>query len=174
MRKTLMFSLVSLLLALPSQAEPVASPRLGSPVSTAAVSAFETTVFPDGKGLPPGQGRASDGAQIYDERCSSCHGPEGRGETAEELVSQDEPLSAPDAAQTVGSYWPYAATLFDYIQRAMPMDKPGSLSASEAYAVSAYLLHLNGAIEPDAIMNADTLPKVRMRNRDGFDRIDMD
>lgn len=149
------------------------APRLGEPVSADIVAKWDTTIFPDGRGLPAGKGSAKTGRGIYDEACSSCHGPEGRGETAEELVGSEPPLTDPDAAQTVGSYWPYATTLFDYIRRAMPMDKPGSLSDDDVYAVSAYLLMLNGIVGEDVEMNATTLPAIRMPNRDGFVPIDV-
>lgn len=148
------------------------TPRLGEPVSADIVAKWDTTIFPDGRGLPSGKGSAKAGRAIYDEACSSCHGPEGRGETAEELSGRDPPLTDPDAAQTVGSYWPYATTLFDYIRRAMPMDKPGSLSDDDVYAVSAYLLMLNGIVGEDVELNATTLPAIRMPNRDGFVPID--
>jgi cytochrome c len=147
-------------------------PRLGKPVPADVVAAWDTTVFPDGRGLPQGGGTAEQGRAIYDAKCSNCHGPEGRGETAEELVGREIPLTDPDTAQTIGSFWPYATTLFDYTRRAMPMDKPGSLSVDEAYAVTAYLLQLNGVVAPGEVMNAQSLPKVQMPNRDGFKRID--
>ncbi len=146
--------------------------RLGKPVPADVVAAWDTTVFPDGRGLPQGGGTAEQGRAIYDAKCSNCHGPEGRGETAEELVGREIPLTDPDTAQTIGSFWPYATTLFDYTRRAMPMDKPGSLSVDEAYAVAAYLLQLNGVVAPGDVMNAQSLPKVQMPNRDGFKRID--
>lgn len=154
-------------------AEGGASPRLGTPATPDVVAAWGSTIFPDGRGLPAGRGSAKAGQAIYDEKCSSCHGPEGRGETAEELVGRDPPLDDPDAAQTVGAYWPYATTLFDYIRRAMPMDRPGSLSNDDVYALSAYLLSLNGVIAPDATLDAPALAAIRMPNRDGFVPIDV-
>lgn len=173
MRKIATSAVLLLLSCVSALGEPAADrPYLGLPVAPDIARAWDTTVFPDGRGLPPGRGSAKEGAPIYDEKCSSCHGPEGRGETAEELAGGHEPLTSPDAAQTVGAYWPYAAPLFDYIRRAMPMEKPGSLSADEVYALAAYLLHLDGIIKADEEMNATTLPKVRMPNRDGFERID--
>lgn len=150
-----------------------ASPRLGKPVAAEIVAKWNTTIFPDGRGLPPGKGTAKEGRAVYDAKCSNCHGPEGRGETAEELVGTEIPLNEPDTSQTIGSYWPYAPTLFDYTRRAMPMDKPGSLTADEVYAVSAYLLQLNGIVDEADEMNAATLAKIRMPNRDGFTPIDV-
>lgn len=147
-------------------------PALGEPVAKDIVSAWDTTIFPDGTGLPAGSGTAKQGFPIYDEKCSGCHGPEGRGETAEELIGRELPLTDPETSQTIGAYWPYATTLFDYIHRAMPTDKPGTLTADEVYALCAYLLHLDGIIAEDAVMDAKSLPKVQMPNRDGFDAID--
>lgn len=169
-RKLLAALLALLAIALPLAA--ASAQNLGEPAAADVVARWDSTVFPDGRGLPPGAGDAAAGKAIYDARCSSCHGPEGRGETAEELAGRDPPLTDPDAAQTVGSYWPYAATLFDYIRRAMPMDQPGSLSNDEAYAVSAYLLSLDGIVGERDAMNATTLPAVKMPNRDGFRSID--
>jgi mono/diheme cytochrome c family protein len=160
------------MLLLANAGEHAGAPQLGTPVALEIATQWATTVYPDGRGLPSGKGTAAEGRAIYDAKCSRCHGPEGRGETAEELVGTDVPLTDPDTAQTVGSYWPYATTLFDYTRRAMPMDRPGSLNADEVYAVSAYLLSLNGVVAGDAEMNQTTLPGVRMPNRDGFARID--
>lgn len=155
-----------------SEAASAEAPRLGVPAVPAIVAKWNTTIFPDGRGLPPGAGTAEQGRVIYDAKCSNCHGPEGRGETAEELSGNETPLTDPDTSQTIGSYWPYATTLFDYTRRAMPMDKPGSLTVDEVYAVSAYLLQINGVIGAAEEMNAATLPKIRMPNRDGFTPID--
>jgi mono/diheme cytochrome c family protein len=148
------------------------APRLGVPVNPDIVAAWDGSIFPDGRGLPKGSGDTQQGRAIYDERCSSCHGPEGRGETAEELAGRDPPLTDPDAAQTVGAYWPYATTLFDYIRRAMPMDKPRTLTDDEVYAVSAYLLQINGIIGENTRLDAASLAAIRMPNRDGFVPID--
>ncbi len=161
-----------LLSATTAAAESIKAPGLGMLVTPEIAQSWSSTVFPDGRSLPPGRGTPGEGKAIYDKICSSCHGPEGRGETAEELVGTELPLTDPDTAQTIGSYWPYATTLFDYTRRAMPMDKPGSLTADEVYAVSAYLLQLNGIIAADAEMNQTTLPQVRMPNRDRFLPID--
>lgn len=168
------FVAVAVLLSLSpgATAEPRLVPQLGEPVSQDVVKSWDTTIFPDGTGLPVGSGTAKQGFPVYDEKCSSCHGPEGRGETAEELVGRELPLTHPQTAQTIGAYWPYATTLFDYIARAMPMEKPGSLTADEVYALCAYLLHLNGIIGENDVLDQTTLTKVRMPNRDGFDAID--
>lgn len=165
-------ALLTLFAAAALSADAADVPRLGIAASKDLAARWDTTVFPTGRGLPAGSGTVEQGRALYDEKCSSCHGPEGRGETAEELVGREEPLTAPDAAQTIGSYWPFATTLFDYTRRAMPMDKPGSMPANEVYAVTAYLLHLDGIIGAKDTMDAHSLPKVRMPNRDGFRRID--
>lgn len=173
LRRAAVTPFAAMLLAVPaSAAEPSPAPRLGAAVAPEIVKRWATTVYPDGRGLPAGKGTAAQGKAVYTARCISCHGPDGRGETAEELVGRDLPLTDPDTAQTIGSYWPYATSLFDYTRRAMPMEKPGSLTADEVYAVSAYLLHLNGIIGPDDEMNAVSLPQVRMPNRGGFVPID--
>lgn len=149
-----------------------AAPRLGLPVSVAEVARWDRDVFPDGRGLPPGAGRAAEGAALFRRHCQACHGAGGRGASAEELAGATEPLSSATPDKTIGSYWPYATTLFDFIRRAKPMGAPGSLTADEVYALSAYLLQVNGVIDADAEMNARTLPAVRMPNRDGFVGID--
>jgi len=146
-------------------------PKLGVPADAALVSAWNLSIFPDGRGLPEGQGDAVAGQMVYRARCANCHGPEGEGGSGGHLVGRSA-LDDPDPDQTVGNYWPYATTLFDFIRRAMPMDKPASLSNDEIYAVSAYLLHLNGIVGREQLLDARSLPRIRMPNRDGFIGID--
>lgn len=146
----------------------VAPPRLGHVVDEGALAPWEITVFADGSGLPPGGGSARTGAAIYAQRCASCHGPKGEGAIADRLVGGRGTLADVRPIITVGSYWPYATTLFDYVRRAMPYDAPKSLDSDEIYAVTAYLLFLNGIIEEDDVMNPATLPRVEMPNRKGF------
>lgn len=160
------------IVALPAAQRP--APALGRPITADAAAAWDLTVFPDGRGLPPGRSTAIDGRALFDRRCASCHGPGGRGATADELVTPRHPLSDPDPDKSIGNYWPFATTLFDFIRRAMPMDAPGSLSADEVYALAAYLLYANGVIGEHDEMNPATLPAVRMPNRHGFDRVDAD
>lgn len=148
------------------------SPHLGNHLSADEIAPWSITIYPDGRGLPPGLGTATEGKSIYDAKCASCHGPEGRGATAEELAGSDTPLNSETPDKTIGTYWPYATTIFDVIRRSMPMDAPGSLTSHEIYAVTAYLLAANKIIGDGDEMNAKTLPLVRMPNRDGFDRID--
>lgn len=144
-------------------------PRLGVPAAVADIAAWNMTVYPDGQGLPPGRGNAAEGKAVYQARCERCHGPKGAGGSAEELAGgTTESLKGPHPDKTIGAYWPHATTVFDFVRRSMPLDAPGSLSNDQIYAVTAYLLQINGIIDESSEMNADTLPKVRMPNRDGF------
>ena len=145
-----------------------AAPDLGRAVKPAEIAAEEISIPPDGRGLPPGSGTASEGAAVYQAKCAGCHGVKGTEGPADRLVGGIGTLAAPKPVKTVGSYWPYATTLFDYIRRAMPYNAPRSLSHDEVYALCAYLLFLNGIIGPEARIDAKTLPQVKMPNRDGF------
>ena len=148
----------------------LAGPGLGKQATPEQVAAMDISVAPDGTNLPAGSGTAAAGKVVYELKCQSCHGAEGAGGegTADPLVGGVGSLASNAPMKTVGSFWPYATTLFDYTRRAMPLDAPMTLTDDEVYAVSAYILQLNGIIEADAVMNADTLPKVSMPNRDGF------
>ena len=151
--------------------QPVATPRLGQPASAELVARWNLSVYPDGRGLPIGHGTAAQGRPLYQRRCAKCHGADGEGGSGGTLVGRGS-LTDPEPDQTVGNYWPYATTLFDYIRRAMPMDAPATLSNDEVYAVSAYLLYLNKIIGVAERIDAESLPRVRMPNRDGFIGID--
>ena len=147
-------------------------PGLGKPLTTSERAALEGhSIYPDGRGLPPGQGTAGEGKAIYEQRCRSCHGVAGAGGSGGLLIA-GESLRATDADRGIDNYWPYATTLFDFTRRAMPMDAPGTLSDPEVYALTAYLLNLGGIIAADAVMDAVSLPAVKMPNRDGFVGID--
>ena len=143
-------------------------PKLGAPVTQEQVASWDISVGPDGAGLPPGKGDAVTGAAVYQAKCLACHGEKGAGKPSDQLVGGQGTLRDPAAVRTVGSYWPYATTLFDYIRRAMPYVQPQSLSPDELYGLSAYLLFLNGVIGENDEMNATSLPNVKMPNRDSF------
>lgn len=146
------------------------TPGLGNVVDAADLARIDFTVLPDGDGLPAGSGTAVQGAAVYARHCLACHGQGGSGGVNDALVGGAGTLGSERPVKTVGSYWPYATTVFDYVRRAMPLTSPGVLSADETYAVTAYLLFLNGIVAEDAVMDAKTLPSVKMPNRDGFDR----
>jgi len=143
-------------------------PGLGRPAAEADIAAIDISIPPDGEGLPPGSGDAAAGKIVYDAKCASCHAMEGKGKPADSLVGGIGSLGSGKPVKSVGSYWPYATTLFDYIRRAMPLDAPMSLSNEEVYAVTAYVLSLNGVVSGNQTLDADSLPAVRMPNRDGF------
>lgn len=147
---------------------------LGTTPTPARLAAIDIDVDPAGRGLPAGAGTAADGAAVFAARCASCHGARGEGRSPVPPLVGRTPDAGYDfaredrAPRTIGNYWPYATTVFDYVRRAMPLDAPGSLSAAETYAVVAWLLHANGIIADDAVMNAATLPAVRMPARSIF------
>jgi cytochrome c len=143
-------------------------PRLGAPATAAQIAGWDIDVSPDGSGLPAGSGTALAGKGVYEGKCLACHGKDGAGGPNDQLVGGHGTLRDPAAVKTVGSYWPYATTLFDYVRRAMPLLQPQSLSNDETYALTAYLLFLNGVIAEDDIMDAQTLRSVVMPNRDNF------
>jgi cytochrome c len=146
------------------------SPRytLGQPATPAEITAWDIDVRADGKGLPSGRGTVAQGKQLFAERCAVCHGVDGRGGQADTLAGGRGTLASPNPIRTIGSYWPYATTIFDFVRRAMPFDRPQSLSNDEVYAVTAYLLRLNGIIGESVTLDASTLPTIVMPNRDGF------
>lgn len=143
-------------------------PTLGEPIAAADLAPWDISIQPDGTGLPPGAGKAAAGEQIYAVKCIACHGEKGAGQPNDRLVGGQGTLTELAQVRTIGSFWPYATTVFDYIRRAMPFQAPQSLSNDEVYALTAYLLALNGIIDENDEMNARTLPRVRMPNRDGF------
>lgn len=144
----------------------------GMPATATELRTRANLVFPSGDGLPSGQGTVNDGAVLYASRCLACHGLKGRGGSGGELAGGNPDLEAKQPDKTIGSYWPYATTLFDFIRRAMPLDAPWSLTNVEVYALVAYLLHLNGLVGADYIANAASMTALKMPNRDGFVPID--
>ena len=144
-------------------------PKFGQPIAPADIAPWDISIGPDGAGLPPGRGTAAQGEAVYAAKCQACHGEKGAGRPNDALVGGKGSLEAGKApVKTVGSYWPYATTLFDYIRRAMPFTGSKSLTDDEVYAVAAYILNLNEIIGKDDVLDAQSLPKVRMPNRDGF------
>ncbi|RLA35050.1 MAG: cytochrome c [Gammaproteobacteria bacterium] len=141
-------------------------PGLGKAISMEELAKVDYTVLPNGYGLPEGSGNAENGAVVYAQNCLACHGEDGTDGLNDRLVGGLGSLTTDKPVKTVGSYWPYATTLFDYVRRAMPYQAPGSLTNNQVYAVTAYILFLNGIVEEDAQLNAQTLPNVKMPNRD--------
>ena len=148
---------------------PAQAPQFGQAIAPSDIAPWDISIGPAGAGLPSGRGTATEGEVVYAANCQACHGEKGVGGPNDALVGGIGSLAPGKApVKTVGSYWPYATTLFDYIRRAMPFPETKSLTSNEIYAVSAYILSLNGIIGADDVLDAQSLPKVRMPNRDGF------
>ncbi|MGD2168198.1 MAG: cytochrome c [Gammaproteobacteria bacterium] len=143
-------------------------PNLGEPISEADIAPWDISIETNGDGLPPGSGTVAQGQSIYEAQCLTCHGPEGQDGQHDRLVGGHGTLEDFNQVRTVGSFWPYASTVFDYIRRAMPFNTPQTLSADEVYAVTAYILYLNGVIDEDVTLNARRLRRIEMPNADGF------
>jgi S-disulfanyl-L-cysteine oxidoreductase SoxD len=146
---------------------------IGRAASAAEIAKIDIDVRPDGKGLPDGTGTAAEGAKVYAAKCQSCHGANGQGGSADRLVERESGknwdfATNPKLVKTVGNYWPYATTLYDYTYRAMPFMQPGTLTPDETYSLVAYILALNKIIPDDAVMDKTTLPKVQMPSKDRF------
>ncbi len=152
----------------PSGQDPDGAPGLGLPASNEDVTRVFWSIFPDGENLPLGSGTAAEGRILFQLHCQACHCPEGAGKPADRLVGGQGTLGTEMPVKTIGSYWPYATTVFNYIRRAMPYTAPMSLSNDDYYALTAYLLQINEIISSNEIVNAETLPKVVMPNREGF------
>ena len=142
--------------------------NLGRTATQEEIKAWDIDVDMDGKGLPPGKGTAAEGAKIFAQKCAVCHGPTAEGAIAKRLLGGKGTLSTNKPMKTIGSFWPYATTLWDFINRAMPASQPGTLSASEVYALTAFLLYRNEIIGENDVINATSLPKIQMPNRNGF------
>jgi cytochrome c len=132
------------------------------------IAGWDIDVSPDGRGLPPGHGGVQEGKAIFAAKCAACHGDQGQGKPMDRLVGGIGTIGAEKPVKTVGSYWPYATTLYDFVNRAMPFDAPQSLSHDEVYAVSAYVLFLNHLVPEDMVLDAKTLPEVQMPSRKAF------
>jgi mono/diheme cytochrome c family protein len=143
-------------------------PGLGRALSLDEVRQLDISIASDGSGLPPGSGSVAAGASVYAQKCQGCHGAQGAGKPQDQLTGGIGTLTSAKPVKTPVSFWPRATTLFDYIRRAMPITKPQSLTNDEVYALTAYLLSIDGVVPKDATLDARTLPQVRMPNRDGF------
>ena len=161
-------AIVLLLSAAASASAQSPATPVGRPPTPEEIRELGSAIAPDGTGLPPGSGTVAGGQKLFAAQCARCHGPAGEGDVGARLVGGQGTLATPRPLKTVGSFWPYATTLWDYVNRAMPFDQPGLLEAPEVYAAVAYVLNLNGIIAADQVMDATSLPKVRMPNRDGF------
>ena len=143
------------------------TPNLGRPISEADIAAWDISILPDGQGLPAGSGTAAQGKTVYAEQCSACHGDNGRGGISGAVVG-NPPLDRIEAVKTIANFWGYPTTVFDFIRRAMPATQPRTLNPDQVYALVAYIFAENKLIGEADVMNAETLPKVKMPNRDNF------
>lgn len=167
--KKLIAIIISTLVGINLQAaESIDGPGLGQVIDVDELSEWEIGVMPDGRGLPEGSGSVEQGEIIYKQKCLACHGEGGLGDSGMQLAGAIHELTDEWPEQTIGTYWPYATTLFDFIRRSMPMTQPGSLSNEEVYAVVAYLLYLNNLVDEDAVMDAEAVRTFEMPNRNGF------
>ena len=141
---------------------------VGRPPTPEQIRDLGAAIAPDGTGLPEGSGTVAAGRELFAAKCSRCHGDKAEGNVGPALVGGQGTLATARPLKTVGSFWPYATTVWDYVNRAMPFDQPGQLKAPEVYALVAYLLNINGIIDNGQVMDAKSLPKVKMPNRDGF------
>ncbi len=145
------------------------TPNLGKPVSEADIKAWNLTVYPDGAGLPPGSGTAAEGARLYVEKgCVGCHGEAGKCGPGMALAVPDAKLDRIEARKTIGNFWAQATTVFDVIRREMPWTQPRTLTDDESYKLTAYVLFLNKLVGENDVIDAKSLPKVRMPNKDNF------
>ena len=159
---------VVLLCASASSARAQSTYGIGRPATAAEIAGWNIDIGPDGSNLPAGRGSVSQGRDVFAQQCASCHGEKGEGGIGDRLVGGQGTIATSKPIRTVGSYWPYAPTLFDYIRRAMPQNAPQSLSNEEVYALSAYILNLNGLVAADATLDAKSLAAIKMPNRDKF------
>src|ERR1700751_5861626 len=141
---------------------------IGRVATPAEIAGWNIDVGADGSTLPPGSGSVSHGSEVFDQQCAACHGAKGEGGVGDRLVGGQGTLGTPKPVRTVGSYWPYAPTLLDYIRRAMPQNAPESLSNDDVYALSAYILNLNGLVPDDSEIDAKTMAAIKMPNRNMF------
>jgi S-disulfanyl-L-cysteine oxidoreductase SoxD len=172
MRRSVLFAALAAGVICAHPAEPAERFGFGRTPTPQELAGWDIDVRADGQGLPPGSGSVKEGQQVYADRCADCHGPSGEGKPMDRLAGGFDTLRSARPVKTVGSFWPYATTLFDYLRRAMPFDAPQSLSQSQVYAVSAYVLYLNHIVPEDAVLDAQTLSRIAMPNRNGFSNPD--
>jgi mono/diheme cytochrome c family protein len=158
----------ALLISLAGNAVAAQGPNLGKDISATDLAAWDIDIEPDGAGLPPGSGTDAQGATVYASKCVACHGVKGEGGLGPILIANHPIKGIDETTLVLAGYWTYSTTLFDYIRRAMPWQSPNSLTNDEVYALSAFILAENGLIPRGQVIDASTLPKVRMPNRNGF------
>ena len=168
MRKVGFAALIAVVSGLPVQAQAQSHYGIGRTATDAEIAGWNIDVGGNGGNLPPGSGGVAHGREVFEQQCAACHGAKGEGGVGDRLVGGQGTLTTSKPVQTVGSYWPYAPTLFDYIRRAMPQSAPESLGNDDVYAVSAYILHLNGLIPAETTLDAGALRAIKMPNRNMF------
>jgi hypothetical protein len=169
MTKARLFILCAAIAAVSASVAQAQSYKLGRPATAEEIHERDISVAPDGSGLPVGHGTVTQGRHDYQMLCANCHGDRGQGMLQyPALVGGQGTLRSKNPVKTVGSYWPYATTVWDFIHRTMPYDGPGSLTPDETYAVTAFILYLNGIVDEKAELNKATVPRVKMPNRNGF------
>jgi mono/diheme cytochrome c family protein len=152
----------------PAVSQEARSPHLGEGLTPAQAAELDFVVLPNGEGLPGGAGNAVTGEDLYRTHCLACHGERGENGSNDRLAGGRGSIGSTAPVKTVGSYWPYATTLFDYLRRAMPYQTPGRLTNDELYSLTAYVLYINEIVTQTEILDARSLPEVQMPNRDGF------
>jgi S-disulfanyl-L-cysteine oxidoreductase SoxD len=168
MRKLVLTTAAVMVLAASAHAETKAHYGIGRPATSAEIAGWNIDIGRDGSSLPAGSGSVAHGHEVFEQQCAACHGDKGEGGVGERLVGGQGTIATAKPIKTVGSYWPYAPTLFDYIRRAMPQNAPQSLSNDDVYAVSAYILNMNGLFPADATLDAKSLSAIKMPNRSMF------
>src|SRR6201996_3095826 len=168
MRKVALALPLLIALGWPACAQTPGHYGIGRTATDAEIAGWNIDIGRNGENLPPGSGSVAHGREVFEQQCAACHGEKGEGGVGDRLVGGQGTVATAKPIKTVGSFWPYAPTLFDYIRRAMPQNAPQSLSNEDVYAVSAYILNLNGLLPPDATLDAKSLAAIKMPNRDKF------